>query len=537
MLFSHHRFWILLSLLGCLCVAVALAVFALVFGNLNQDEGWYLYAAQCVHERIWPYRDFFFTQGPVMPVVYGLLADIWSPLGVVGGRSLTLFFGFMGAVVTALLAYRMAGKERGPAAAVIAFALLACNLYHVYFTTIPKTYGLAFFLIMTGYACLTFAMQEGACRKALVGALMGGFLLALAAGTRVSMVLLLAVTGCAFLATWRKTGWTFLWFGIGGSIGLALVYGPPLVVAHDNFIFAQTFHTSRGGHDLMFMAGSVSRSIRFYLPVFALAGALVSLRVFWPNRDSESPSVLIAWPWVWVCSSLAVFLFQLMSPYPYDDYQVPVMGLLAAATAVWTAQAVPRQVLGPACFALCVFTWLSAFGSPLLQEWMVVGQDRFWVIKKETTDLQRLQQAARVVRAAAKDDAYVLTQDIYLAVEAGKKVPRGFEMGPFSYFPSLTDEEAKRHHVLNKARLLAVLQQAPAQVAALSGYTFAIRSPIMDEVPAEDQKAFHAALIEHYDPLERIACFGQNNTPLQLYIRRTAQTACESRSGSCGCRP
>ena len=39
----------------------ALAVFAVLFGSLNQDEGWYLYAAQLAGEGKMLYRDFFFT--------------------------------------------------------------------------------------------------------------------------------------------------------------------------------------------------------------------------------------------------------------------------------------------------------------------------------------------------------------------------------------------------------------------------------------------------------------------------------------------
>ncbi|MDD2455658.1 MAG: hypothetical protein PHE10_04930, partial [Kiritimatiellae bacterium] len=53
--------------------AVAMYAFSVWFGNLNQDEGWYLYAARMVSEGKRPNRDSFFTQGPVMPLRYGLL--------------------------------------------------------------------------------------------------------------------------------------------------------------------------------------------------------------------------------------------------------------------------------------------------------------------------------------------------------------------------------------------------------------------------------------------------------------------------------
>ena len=50
----------------------ALAVFAFVvlgaaavwLGGLNQDEGWYLYAAKMAAEGKMLYRDFFYTQSP-----------------------------------------------------------------------------------------------------------------------------------------------------------------------------------------------------------------------------------------------------------------------------------------------------------------------------------------------------------------------------------------------------------------------------------------------------------------------------------------
>ena len=43
-------------------VALCVAYFAIWYGGLNQDEGWYLYSAQMVRAGRLPYRDFFFTQ-------------------------------------------------------------------------------------------------------------------------------------------------------------------------------------------------------------------------------------------------------------------------------------------------------------------------------------------------------------------------------------------------------------------------------------------------------------------------------------------
>ena len=70
-------------------MAFCMSIVAIWFGGLNQDEGWYLYAAQMVQSGKLPYRDFFYTQGPAMPFVYSFLAPVWgmsSPFhGLLGG--------------------------------------------------------------------------------------------------------------------------------------------------------------------------------------------------------------------------------------------------------------------------------------------------------------------------------------------------------------------------------------------------------------------------------------------------------------------
>ena len=527
---------------ACLWGATVLAVgaslvlyaFAAWFGNLNQDEGWYLYAARRVAEGAEPYRDFFFTQGPLMPHVYGLLSFLWMPHGVLGGRVMTAALGWSGCVLAALLARRAVPSPRAAEAGLMAFALTACNLYHVYFTTIPKTYALASFLLLSGYLTLTLCVsrrKKTRSHLSCMWALPAGFLVALAAGARLSLGALLPVTALGLLVTYRRTGAAFFWFAIGGGLGLVLAYGPTLLEARDAFMFSQSFHVARGGRDLFFMVGSLARTVRAYLPASLLCVALVAFKVFRGRcRTSqigcEEPAGVLyrgtLWPWLWLFAFLAVFLVQWASPYPYDDYQVPVMGLLAAALAGWAANATASGRLRS---CICLFwvaaSLLSTFASPLAQEWLVLRQDRFWAVQKPQPDLALLRMTARDIRALAESDEVLLTQDVYLAVEAGLRVPEGLEMGPFSYFPELTDEAAARYRVMNKRRLAALLDSAPCRVAAFSGYGLAIRSPVMDAVPPEDTQLFLSLLGKHYDRVQEVPDFGQQNTTLLVMRRRT----------------
>ena len=516
---NKSRRFVWWSLWMTLPAALLLYAFALVFGNLNQDEGWYLYAAQRVSEGAMPYRDFFFTQGPVMPYVYGALEKLWAPLGVLGGRLVTVFFGILSCVATAFLARCAVSRDRAFAAAVMGAALSGCNIYHVYFTTIPKTYALASSLIMIGYIFLFFGARGNMKCPAWLCSLLAGILLAFAAGTRISMGMLLPITAVAMMLTWRQTGKAWLWFSVGGLLGLAAVYLPALLLAPEQFIFAQTFHAARKGRDLFFIAGSVSRIVRFYLPVAMLASALIVFQVFRGQHAvrSKTRPVLNDWPLIWCMAFLGVFLLQLVSPYPYDDYQVPVMGLLIAAVVGWAMQVVPEGLCGRVCLFVTVLSLGATFGSSLPQEWLMAKQDRFWAVKKTEPDILQLRRVASEVKGKTET---LLTQDVYLAVQAGKKVPAGMEMGPFCYFPGLSDADAAKYHVLNKAGMLAILEGALSDWAAVSGYGFAVRSPVMDEVPAEDQKLFREILLRNYTLTKTIEAFGQNNTRLEIYSRK-----------------
>ena len=520
---NRSRRFVWWSLLLAMPAGLSLYAFAAVFGNLNQDEGWYLYAAQRVSEGAMPYRDFFFTQGPVMPYVYGALEQVWSPMGVLGGRLLTVFFGVFSCIATAFLARCAVPRDRAFATTVMGGALACCNVYHVYFTTIPKTYALASCLIMVGYVLLAVGARGHTKYPAWVlvtSSLVSGILIALAAGTRLSMGMLLPITAVAMMITWRQTGRTWLWFSIGGALGLAGVYLPAVLLARDEFIFAQTFHAARGGRDLFFILGSVSRIVRFYLPVAMLASALIVFQVFRSKHavHSKTRPRLNDWPFIWCIAFLGVFVVQLLSPYPYDDYQVPVMGLLIAAVVGWVMQVVPEGLCGRVCLFVTVLSLGATFGSALPQEWLVARQDRFWAIKKTQPDVLKLR--AVVAEYFVKDNNQIFTQDIYLAVESGKKVPQGLEMGPFCYFPGLSDADAAKYHVMNKARMLEVLNLSPCSMAAVSGYGFAVRSPVMDEVPVEDQKLFREALLRNFTLTKTVEAFGQNSTTLEIYSRK-----------------
>ena len=503
--------------------ALALFAFAVLgaaavwLGGLNQDEGWYLYAANLAAEGKMLYRDFFFTQGPVMPTIYDGFTWVWQKWGLLGARTFTLTLGFAGICFATGLARSLAPEGCKGEASLIAFMLLGCNLYHLYYMAIPKTYALASLLVMIGFVLLAVGKKPAF-------PLVAGLFLAHAAGTRISLGALLCVVGIWLLCTrqWKN----LLWFCVGGFGGLALVYGPYLCDpgARAGLLAAQQYHAARGGFDLVWAVGSVSRLVRWYLPVFVVLGLGVAgaikakAKCEGEQGNGENPLFALASNLrLLLFSFLAVFAVQMLAPFPYEDYQVPIMGLLAVYAAVnfvscgmSSDQLTNRStdqvwklllVLG-LCFA-------NSFGSPLLEKWMTNGQDRFWSLKKEKCELAQLRDVAKRIEAQDPGGKTLLTQDLYLAIETNRKVPKGLEMGPFAM---LTDEEWKK--------LLTETAPAECKVAALSGYAFAVEPPVCNERSVEKQMEYWTLLKQSYKLVDREEAFGQNATTLLMLKRK-----------------
>lgn len=166
-------------------------------------------------------------------------------------------------------------------------------------------------------------------------------------------------------------------------------------------------------------------------------------------------------------------------------------------------------------------------------------QDRFWFQMKDEPDVFKLRKAAAVLRADAQAGDVLLTQDAYLAVEAGMKVVPGLEMGPFSFFPALDNETAERVHVHNLATLERAIAVTDAQYAAMSGYAFAVSCPTTEQVDKDVTARLRVAVEQRYTPLATFADFGQGHTRLDIY-RKACPLCGLRRSASAhhqGCEP
>ena len=500
--------------------ALTLGAANLFMGELNQDEGWYLYAARMVSEGQLPYRDFAFTQAPLLPLAYSLVQPLVERGGVGAGRAVTLGLTLLTALMAAAAARRLAPRDMAGWAAIAAFSLAAVNVYQSYFGTVVKTYALCGFLLTAGAWCLVVARD----RRSMFLHALAGLLLAAAAGTRISAGALLPVVGIYLLMQRERCGHSaWFGFGVGGAAGLAALFLPFILLAPDAFrTFVLEYHSARDAgslvSQLIFKAGCLSRVVQAYGVAVSAGLALILVRLALGWRARVEPLIMALW-----LGLAAMTLVHLSAPFPYDDYQVPLYPLFAALLAAGLARSlvsVAPKWHAVVAVALLMLSGAAAFSSPVNQAWMVLGRDRIWWRMREQPALLQLRAVARELKARSAGADLLLTQDIYLAVETGQRVPHGLEMGPFSYYPGLAREEALQLNVVNREMLEEIIRRADAPVAAFSAYSFVMAAPAVEKLSDAEQAAWQAVVESVYEPASEVADFGQGATTLRIWQRR-----------------
>lgn len=545
---------------GVLLAAAVLYAVNIWMGGLNQDEGWYLYGARLVSQGRLPYRDFAFTQGPVMPFVYSLAQPLVDRWGVLGGRVFTAVLGLMGILCSAMLAYRLSAPRRKSAVlnrqsctALLTVILVGLNAYQVYFSSVVKTYSLTSFLLVMGFLLLSYA--DG--RMGWLWSFCSGMMFALAAGVRTSTgivipLVFLLLLGCYYYArkvriheydehdTKRENILpahiiapiqpfgrlsVAMAFAVGAGLTLCVVYMPFLFLAPEGLRFGLLeYHAGRevGGimSVLMLKGGSVMRLLGAYFVAFSILVA-VSLYILF-HRDTFYPAPVPKYMCVLVLvagSAAAVWLVQLLAPFPYDEYQVNIFPLFAVVLAAYLSWVSAPELLN-ICTAVFFLSVAAVVSSPVINNWLVRDIDRLWVRMREEPPIVVLQRVGRNVRELTGGDEELLTQDTYIAVEAGLDVPHGLEMGPFSYVPGWSRGKAEACNVVNREMLVEIIERAEAPVAAFSGYGLSVEAPAVVELPEIEQYFLHETLERRYRPFREIEHFGQADTTLKIYVRK-----------------
>jgi hypothetical protein len=447
---------------ACLAAAyVGLALYFLSQGRINNDEGWYLYAARLVYEGSVPYRDFAFFQAPLLPYLYGLPQALFG--GSIGvGRATSLLLDlFMVALGT-----RLSFERGGRLAGAVFLVGISSTPFAMWVLATTRTEPLSAALLMT----ITFLLLRRPPRIATTaGVLVAAVLLAATRASAIPVALLAAA-----LALFRAPRAHLL--ALAPALVVAAIVSIP-VILDPGAAWFNVYTSQADRHDQLAPAPLwgvwdhltsrantwvLTSTFHGLLPPLALACALgaVADRVIGSGRGVArvfpTGSVTIA------AIGLVAYLPNLFPRQGYAEYFAPsfcvLYVLLAGTIGSWyRACSDGARRVAAAALAGLFLAQLPVF---------VSGIDAR--ISEEESDIDQLRDVARYLLGVVPAGGRLATLDTYLAVESGLRLPRGWEMGLFSYFPREEDEALERFHLLTPDRLRQSLRSPEVAAVALS---------------------------------------------------------------------
>jgi hypothetical protein len=470
------------------------------FRQVNLDEGWYLWASKLVYEGRLLYRDFAYTQTPVLPYVYGLGGWLLGE-GLYQGRVITLIFA-LGALAFSVAT---AGRSAGRVAAFCTLALVIVSPFALTQFTYTATYALAAFFLAATLWVATSPWPEWRRIVLATG------LAALAVGVRLSTIVVLPPLMLYLIMTGRR--WTLLGVLSSTLLWLALTVGIYYGLTGELMQYDTLgFHTDRllkaEWHRLRMWHMGL-RTLADFLSLIGLtvAAGLVGAVQLWQTRGRPHANRMQAAFLLIVASMIGALFVVHLLPRTTDSYynslQTPLMALIGGIVLnQWLAQEQPNR--RPYLWLL-IAVLLLAHG---IRQWHAVVRDGA-LVQPPRNQIALVREAAALLRRFTTSGQTLLSFSPHLALEAGLRVQPGYEMAIFAYRPTWTDEEVARYHVVNNRRLLADLQ-AGADAVAFTAFDL--------EQIAGERATVTTILQEQYRLFATFPEVGPYGDELQIYL-------------------
>lgn len=488
-------------------------LYFVLYRKINLDEGWYLWASKLVYEGQLLYRDFAYTQTPLLPYVYGAWQLIAGE-GVLAGRLLTSLFGGLSILTGGLIVHRrlidQQRAELAPLALAIYGFLSATSFYAMAYLTYTATYGLACFLLTASFL---FASRDPGPKFDVISAA----LLSLAVATRLSVLPALPVLLIyrLMISNNRLRSFAAMLFVCGAIFALVssflLFSGSQMM--YDIF----GFHTDRipsMTRQMWRMAATVKNSFRAYGVLLGLTGIGAITLVLSAIRQARIRQMCRSYGFecTMLLAATVIFLIHLW-PRTTDAYYntvlFPLWTVLGTLSITYLVDRIPGRLwLGLQKKVSIIIILSLLIGLHTLLQMDATRRNDLARIPPRS-QLQRLAEAGTFLNGIDRVNNQLLTLNTHLALESGMSVPSGYEMSIFAYRPDWTVSQARRYKVVNNQMLIADIENR-ADAVAITDFD-------RERFYGERQRIF-GALVEHYRLAKTIPGFDPFYQNLYIYL-------------------
>lgn len=470
--FNRHAS--ILTVVAAAIIYLSAAGFYVERGKANADEGFYAYASYSVMHGKIPYRDFAYTQMPVLPYLQGALMS-FTGFGVRQQRWINACLGAL-SLALGVVVWR---KSRLHPAVCWALVLAWCFCKPLlYYDTIGKTYAMSQLLLVAAGGCLL--LNTSPQRKLLLLSLAG----VLAIGCRLTVIPCVFVLWCGLAALHRQQlSWTLL-FGVPLSIAL-IILGPFFAAAPANALFWNwTYHRQSmiSPERWELLANSFTM-----LPAMAMLAVLGTIILFCKKQGPAEPGA-----WLFL-AGFAGWILSISVAGIYVDYAVPCLPLMIVGIGLLLHDITPfRFEMALGSVALTMIVALS----------MLHGES---FIKKGY--LEAINHVAAYLKANTKPTDIVLASMPEIPLEANRPILPGTEMGKFAITNEMDDATAQSRNIITFGQLLSIIDRRSASIVILSeshAWNFSWSIPGLRTFSADFYLQFSTLLLQRYD------CVGAN---------------------------
>jgi hypothetical protein len=469
----------------------ALAAFHVTRGAMNVDEGFYAAATRAVWQGEMPYRDFGFTQTPLVPYLNAPLLGV-AGFGLFQQRVVN---GLWGALAL-LLAARAVARRGGVGWSLVLVAVFALSPAWMYFTHLGKTYGATSALAIAA----TVVFLEWAPGWKITFALSA--LAALGVGCRLASLPFFAMLWLAALWDGAMPRTRDVTIAVGTLLAcLAAVALPFYLAAPEQSIFwTIDFHRISVPKKDWRLAWS--DLVTFAPAIWGLASLAAGLgavaRRPWPYRET-----------VVALAALLALATNLLPQGVYEEYGVPFLPPLAVAALLLLAPILAgwsraKQMM----FAASLLVAPLAIIPALNWQRLAPTQRQFpsaWLPRNappyNPSLADNLRRDTELIKRLVPEGAPFIGSAIILGVEAGRPIPPRLRMGAFTMSADYSAEQAQRLHLMTYSDFESLLRSMDVNVIGLHAdplFNFRWSVPSFTQQPAESVEAWNRLFARYF---------------------------------------
>ena len=489
----------IVTLLGIGLFVIGCLVY-LELGQVNADEGWYLYASKLALEGELPYRDFAYTQMPLLPYIYGVI-QIVHP-SIFWGR-LTSVLLSMGTLVMSTVTARRYGGAR---AAAITALLFASFTFCVYFNSIVKTYALvSFFFAATLFFLTSDQSNDASYPLALLFAL-GATLVRFTAVFFLAPILIYALAATPR----RQTRALVLLECAVATLVAAFFLLPAWQLARWNLLDSHLSHWGATPilarlRDIVFLR--LPDIVHSFGPLLVLGAVALYFLLRYRNaqlgsRDSAPLLAATAGLVLFGASHLVNGIWEVEYLVPAFTTFLPIVAI-TLSHAYGETESVSRPLV---LVALVAVIFLLPLGESTQHTDLTGGR-----LPLEEID----QVAAFVAQNSQPTDKVLALEALSVVVDANRSCVPGMTLAQFS-LQEVDTATAERLHVVNYQLLTEAISQKTARVIVLTDPDW----NMLTVANPAGLGTLQNVLDQNYREAQTLTEFGQFSQNVHVYLRR-----------------